>query len=40
VRDQFHEETPGRYELLERRQEVGGEEVFSRALVKVEETLR
>ena len=40
VREQFHEVAPGRYGLLERWQAVGGEEVFTRALVKVEETLR
>jgi len=40
VREQFQEEDPGRYGLLERWQAVGGEAVFRRALVKVEETLR
>jgi len=40
IREQFQEEALGRYGLLERWQAVGGEAVFTRALVKVEETLR
>jgi len=40
VREQFHEEAPGRYGLLERWKNAGGEEVFARALVKVEEALQ
>ncbi|HEV3027215.1 MAG TPA: DUF6765 family protein [Planctomycetota bacterium] len=38
--EQFSEEAPGRTELLERWKAAGGEEVFTRALVKVEETLQ
>ncbi|HLY74341.1 MAG TPA: hypothetical protein VKU80_09505, partial [Planctomycetota bacterium] len=38
--EQFREDAPGRYELLERWLAAGGEEVFRRALVKVEETFR
>jgi hypothetical protein len=40
VRDEFKEETPGRYGLLARWQEAGGEAAFVRALLRVEETLR
>lgn len=39
-REEFHEDSPGRYGLLERWQRAGGESAFVRALERVDESLR